>query len=281
MAMQAMNQKIFVLGVGAPKAGTTWLHRYLQSKKNVSMGFTKEYQIWDAISVPECSNYIVSWRGCMRGTNNMKRWLMQKSPYFYFYYFANLLSRRDVDLVGDITPAYSALTREVFKQIKTGFEKHGIKVKVVFLMRDPVDRCLSSFSMNIRRNKFQPAVGSRPNVDWGDEFLAFSRHPTCKIRTNYHKTIQELEKVFDKSDLYYGFYENMFEQGEIDRLSSFLHVDSDSAFREQKFNYGSKISVDTSSAMEVAREYKDVYRFILPRFPQVDGLWAYSKYAQD
>lgn len=279
--MKEMNQKIFILGVGAPKAGTTWLHRYMQSKKDVSMGFTKEFQIWDAISVPECSKYIVSLKGCMRGTSNMKRWLMQKSPRFYFYYFSNLLSRHDIDLTGDITPAYSALTSEAFKQIKTGFEKRGIKVKVVFLMRDPVDRCLSSFSMNIRRNKVQPVGGSHPHFDWGSEFVAYSRRQTCKIRTNYHKTIQELEKVFDSGDLFYGFYENMFEQEEIDRLSRFLYVDSDAAFRERKFNYGSKISIDASSAMEVAREYMDVYRYILPRFPQVGGLWAHSKYAQD
>jgi hypothetical protein len=41
--------KIFILGVGAQKGGTTWLHRQLNNNKNIDLGFRKEYHIFDAI----------------------------------------------------------------------------------------------------------------------------------------------------------------------------------------------------------------------------------------
>ena len=43
-------KKIFILGVGAQKGGTTWLHRQLNSNQNIDLGFRKEYHILDAIS---------------------------------------------------------------------------------------------------------------------------------------------------------------------------------------------------------------------------------------
>ena len=42
-----MTKPIFVLGVGAQKAGTTWLHEYLASLPEVDLGFMKEYHVFD------------------------------------------------------------------------------------------------------------------------------------------------------------------------------------------------------------------------------------------
>ena len=39
----------FILGLGAQKAGTSWLHSTLSKNDNVHMGFTKEYHIWDFV----------------------------------------------------------------------------------------------------------------------------------------------------------------------------------------------------------------------------------------
>ena len=52
-----VNVRTFVLGVGAQKAGTTWLHSYIASNATAHMGFTKEYHIWDAVHSPLCKNF--------------------------------------------------------------------------------------------------------------------------------------------------------------------------------------------------------------------------------
>ena len=42
-------KKIFILGVGAQKAGTTWLHRQLIKSANFNFGHRKEYHVFDAM----------------------------------------------------------------------------------------------------------------------------------------------------------------------------------------------------------------------------------------
>ena len=41
--------KIFILGVGAQKAGTTWLHSQLSTNNSIDFGFRKEYHVFDTI----------------------------------------------------------------------------------------------------------------------------------------------------------------------------------------------------------------------------------------
>ena len=41
---------VFVLGLGAMKAGSTWLYECLHSQDYADFGFCKEYYVWDAVS---------------------------------------------------------------------------------------------------------------------------------------------------------------------------------------------------------------------------------------
>ena len=50
--MTAPSQRTFLLGLGAQKAGTAWMHRYLESSPQCDPGFRKEYHVWDAVDLP-------------------------------------------------------------------------------------------------------------------------------------------------------------------------------------------------------------------------------------
>ena len=43
-----MKKKKFILGLGAQKAGTSWLYNYFNSRDDFFSGFMKEYHIFDA-----------------------------------------------------------------------------------------------------------------------------------------------------------------------------------------------------------------------------------------
>jgi hypothetical protein len=76
---------------------------------------------------------------------------MYADPNVYFDYFAGLLgSRPDARLTADVTPAYAMLSAERLTQIKEAFAARGVRTVAVFLMRDPVDRIVSHFRMQIR-----------------------------------------------------------------------------------------------------------------------------------
>jgi hypothetical protein len=47
--------KIFILGVGAQKSDTGCLHQYISKSPYYNMGRMKEYHIWDALSISDCS----------------------------------------------------------------------------------------------------------------------------------------------------------------------------------------------------------------------------------
>lgn len=54
-----MKKPIFLLGVGAQKAGTTLLYDYIKNDPNSNLGILKEYHIWDALYKADlCSNFI-------------------------------------------------------------------------------------------------------------------------------------------------------------------------------------------------------------------------------
>ena len=47
--MIALNMLQFILGIGAPKAGTFWLRRRLSSSESVNSVFLKEYLVFVSI----------------------------------------------------------------------------------------------------------------------------------------------------------------------------------------------------------------------------------------
>ncbi len=51
--------KTFILGVGAQKAGSTWLFRYLNKLPGAIRPFYKEFHIWNALEIPECKKMAI------------------------------------------------------------------------------------------------------------------------------------------------------------------------------------------------------------------------------
>jgi hypothetical protein len=259
-----MNKKFF-LGVGAQKGGTTWLHAYLSRYPNFSFGSVKEYHIWDALYIKECRNYLrfvprFSMKGCTQ-------FEMQRIPGTYERYFSRLI-KGDVDSTGDITPSYAGLKAAHFKRIKQRLENKGFDVKVIFLMRDPFERCWSQSRMEKRKLKLPESVVE--SVRRGYTTSAY------KFRTDYSETIGQLEEVFAPSQIYYGLYEEMFTPEKIVEISKFCGVEPDISFAEKAVNrYGNdKEIVPDELRAEIISYYSHVYDFCHKRFPQTKTLWG-------
>jgi hypothetical protein len=61
------DDKLFVLGLGAQQAGTTWVWKYLSQMNGADFGFAKEYHVFDTIHLPECSYFRTMTRDRVRG----------------------------------------------------------------------------------------------------------------------------------------------------------------------------------------------------------------------
>jgi len=271
-------QNTFILGVGAQKAGTTWLYQYLKLSPHFNPGLMKEYHIWDALFIDSCRKYLVKDNREPRFNNidlspieishrkeiSTLRGLIQADSIPYEQYFAELMNG-EFNSTGDVTPAYAGLQAHTYAQIKNRLESADFKVKVVFLMRDPVERCMSAIRMQIRK---------RQNGEVAERLKVAYRSEGFILRTNYHRTILGLEKVFEPKDIYYGIYEEMFSIVNIEKLSQFCGVPTNLATGSEMVNAGNdRAPIDFELAKEISDFYSDVYDFCGNRFPQTKLLW--------
>ncbi len=277
--MEEKKKPIFILGVGAQKAGTSWLHSYLKSLPEVDMGFMKEYHVFDQGIVrdktPRRRKRILEWISSFGPASEKNlRAKFRRNNHFYFGYFTQLVQRSPkISITGDITPSYAALPPEKLREIKLKLEQRGFRVVVFFLMRDPVERCISSNRMNAR-NQIQ-ANSEDPELE-AEILQRKYKSPAYQLRTRYDITIKNLEQVFSRKDIFYGFYEELFTPHTVQRVCGFL----DLPFREAKYEEivnGAKVRspIPDELRAEIRKHYAPVYSHLARQFgpDRISKIW--------
>lgn len=260
------KKPIFILGVGAQKTGTTWLHAQLAKSPMIDFGFKKEYHVWDAV-FKDIHKFPRSDRDTSERPNQTLLRLMQRNEGVYETYFRDLI-RDEISMTGDLTPSYSMLNSKAFTEIKMRLEKAGFSVKVLFIMRDPVARVWSAYQMVQRA---QTKDGSANTIK---DFDTYMRHPTTMARTRYDHTVRELRASFNSDELFIGFYETLFEQETQKKLAEFLQIDAGNFDSQQRINASTAQSMPATDFKSCREVYADVYKFCNKEFPETKKLWA-------
>lgn len=273
-------EKFFVLGVGAQKSGTTWLHSYLSKHPQANMGAAKEYHVFDALHVADEG---IRRKFLQRRINQLLQGVERLKPVDhmvagflgdtqrYYDYFAGLLEQDDFSLTGDITPSYCALPVSVLTEIRDEFARRGVRVKVVFLMRDPVERCISAVK-HVLRQPGESFTGRCHFAGDGETVLReLYASPAFAMRGRYDQTLEHLEQVFAPEDIGLFFYETLFQEATVKQLCDFLGLPFLPADSDFKVNASdNEIGVGQALRSEVQRFYQPVYeRFSV----QAKDLW--------
>ncbi len=294
-----MHRKTFLLGVGCQKGGTTWLHKHLSGHPQCDMGIFKEYHALNVHYLPDDPFSRHLYRDALRKVAVATRRLEADFPtrgadlhatfsmysrriqFFtdlksYADYFAALSLREGIRLVGDITPAYAILDAQHFSTVRQLLEKRGLRVKVVFLMRDPVDRIYSYMRMLVKngtvaRSDFSLSAEELFERDFAKE--------EASLRTRYDRTIGELEKAFEREDIFLDFYETIFNKDRICQLSQFLGIDPTEPRLSEIVNE-SLVAGELPSqvAIQARAFYDDVYEYCVKRFGagKINKIWKYT-----
>lgn len=267
--------KVFLLGVGFQKCGTTWLHKYLRQFPEFAGGFKKEYHIWDALDLPVIRRKLVekpsSFQRLFR-TKGYLRHRMQFEESFYFDYFSSLYGDQH-QISADISPSYSGLSQDRLEFIRQGFLEKGISCKAVALIRDPVSRIKSAVRFNLDRRNYNEGIpqGER---DFTRALRHYFKSEHCSMRTRYDHTLERVRKVFPTEDVYVGIYETMFGEDEVARLSRFLGLEPNFEFTSVKVNKTKRKPESNSELEEEIRDYySDVYDYCFAKFPATKTLW--------
>tara|TARA_B110000908_G_scaffold125687_1_gene147374 strand:+ start:2263 stop:3063 length:801 start_codon:yes stop_codon:yes gene_type:complete len=264
--------KTFVLGVGAQKAGTSWLYKQVSHHPGFKKGWTKEYHIWDVREV----SVLRSGKRKLRNSLSPKRldmYLMEKFPSRYFAHFKHLLSSEH-SLACDISPSYCALSPETLLQIKQGMARNQIEFKCLFIMRDPVDRCLSAFNMIRNRSNGREIVSMSPDEDMA--FMQYVKSEHAKIRTEYELTLAALRTSLTPEDYRILIYEEMFTTAHLDALQAYLGFSfSQKSASEKVFANEYNTSISQQAKAFCRKHFTPTYDAVARDFPQVKTLWAH------
>ena len=208
---------VFLLGLGAQKAGTSWLHAQLNRRRDADFGFLKEYHIHDALTLPTAG--FSGRRG--RSLLKPRTWRRQRfleRPERYYAYFTSLLKHPGIRLTGDITPSYSGLSSNTLQAIQRGFAAQDIPVRPVFLMRDPIERIISSLRMHRRKQGLRDSAGEIQALHQ----LCHERPERINLRSDYGHTLTAMQNSFGLKHCFIGTYEQLFHQDCWAELCRFL-----------------------------------------------------------
>ncbi|MCW2817148.1 MAG: hypothetical protein JWN84_4603 [Nocardioides sp.] len=274
------SRPTFVLGVGAQKAGTTWLSRYLQNSPEFDRGYRKEYHVFDSLDL-ESEDWMR--RRLVRLARDsadavgrhepgdaevLHRLAMFVDLEFYFDWFAGLVRRGDgVRATGDMTPDYAMLSAERMTSIAAGFDARGLDTVAVFLMRDPVDRIWSHIRMKARA---RPDAFTRSPED---ELHAEHADERYARRTRYHETLGALGTAFDDERVHVGLYETLFtDDRQVHAISRVVGITPRKPRLRRTSNSSPRLVAELpeSIARPVAEHYAETYREVARLRPDLD-----------
>lgn len=207
-----LEGKTMFLCFGAQKAGTSWLHDYFSGHSQFITSPLKEMHFFDTLLAPElCGEFdmlFVRWlHRQTKDTRNaydapnfkhvLARARMRGEPELYFQYF-NGLNKQERDFVCDFTPSYSLISQNGLAEINRLIADQRMSLKVLFVMRDPVDRYLSSLRQMVRTDK-------RVSDD-----LEFAYRQVDLVRGRYDLIVPRLLSAFGAERVHVAFYESIF-----------------------------------------------------------------------
>ena len=208
------------LVVGAQRSGTSWLYSTLKRHPELWLPPIKEIHHFDNELKGRSWADPKRWRRAF-GTHwgmldvwMLKYFLGDNSDDWYasLFHQAQLQGR----IAGEITPAYATLSKDAFARIR----QLNRDVRIVFVMRDPVQRAWSAVT---RRHL--------PGSLTLEKALAILRRPNHMARSAYTETISRLESVFPSSQLHFCFFDDLREYPErfVADILSFLAVNENQA----------------------------------------------------
>lgn len=303
--------KTFLLGVGAQKAGTTWMYDYLSRHPGTAMGRIKEYAVFGGADPAgllqgrcrarlrdlraEAGDWLQALKqnaadpaGTSAGGTElpdpaalldlMDMLALELDPGRAPLHFDRLLAQAPgAHVTGDITPAYSGLPAQDFARIRALMEGGGYQVKVVFLLRDPVERCWSALRMHDRN---LANAGRSPKRPAHERFATEGRADWNTARTRYDHTLAALEAVFAPGDIFCALYEEFISEAGVRDLTRFLGLDWHPPRLAHRAN-ASPGDVPAPSARAIAQvrdHYAPVYAFCAARFGEdrIRRLWPHA-----
>jgi hypothetical protein len=190
------------LGIGAQKAGTTWLHSNFRAHPQIYIPSKKELHYFD---------------------NHYYHSLKSYSDYF---------REGKNKIMGEITPDYGILSEDRVKVIR----KIMPEIKLILLLRNPIDRAWSHAIMDFMVLQKRPYESIKP-----EEFLQHFCSIYSMSYGDYNKTLSVWLNLFPKESLYIGYFREINNDPQKLLTGIFKHLNVSTDLEWDKFPMRKKI----------------------------------------
>lgn len=281
------------IGIGAQKAGTTWLGHNLRLHPEVWMPVIKELHYFnERIADPRnpvsrlyekaTSQRTVNqrWRRLVRKRIQRHRKHFSKEDLLWdlkYYagtpndgWYRSLFRPGRGKVKGEITPAYSMLDRESIARV------HDLApdAKLIFMMRNPIERAWSQFVMRFDKSgKKNPASAKPGRIQRSFESEGF------RSRTDYLRTLENWSAFYPEDRIFVGFLEDVYFFPEELLESVYEFLDVDPSFKppgiEKKVHSRTVGQMPAEPAAYLARRYLEELSRLDERFGGYASFWRH------
>jgi len=227
------------LGIGAQKAGTTWLHENLRRHPQIWLPPVKELHYLDhkppslkkrlfgktemlktarqhlarqalstATGAARLEDLRWAWRYC----------LAPRSDDWY----SSLFPRIEGKLTGEICPGYARMDEAAVARV------HRLMpdARIIYLLRDPIGRAWSTAVMHFRKPRF----GTIERYD-DERIKAHLADPKTLVHGDYLTNLRSWRQHYSESQIFIGFFDELRESpgALLRRILEFLALDANAA----------------------------------------------------
>lgn len=285
--------------VGATKAGTSWLYRYLHAHPQSRLRSIKELHYFDTVDFAQrpfqldtfarLRADLVARRARALGWQeaNLDRQIADVDE------MVEVLGRPDADeaaglasyrtylyrgaeagtLVGDVTPGYALLSEARLAMMAA----MSPAVRIVYLMRDPVDRLWSHVRMQAVR---QQREGEEVAVKAGrilNRVVSRGMETHIPARGDYAATVDKLRRAVPAGQLLVEFTERLMTPEGIARLCAFLGIAPHPADAGQVEHAGVPVRIEPGQRRRAAAFLAPQYDYVERNYGPLPERWQANR----
>lgn len=282
----------YLFGVGATKAGTTWMYRYLAAHPECHLRSVKELHFFDSLDKGFDRQIKVNRDKLERVTaelavapaaraerlrisqRDLSEWLsvLEKGGDIAAYRAYVEGWRGGRHLVGDITPAYADLTEARLAQMLGTAADH----RVVYLLRDPVARFWSHVRMVALRSRAGQADFAGEAGRVLDRVLAGEPSEIAK-RSDYAGALTRLRAGVAPDRLLVLFQERLFSAPGLAQLCKFLGLRARTADTAVRVHEGQPLAMTPVQKARIRAFLQPQYDFVAKAFPALPDSWTATR----
>jgi hypothetical protein len=183
-------------------------------------------------------------------------------------WYASLFTQGKGKTVGETTPDYSVLGSKQIAHVREIMPD----AKIVFLMRNPMERAWSQSLMDVRERDLEDVSDK--------EFQSHFESKRSRLFTDYLRTLENWGAFFDEKQIFVGFLEDIhfYPNRLLARAYRFLGVDPAADYRviRRKIHSRDVETMPTRLAAGLAEAYLDDAKALEERFGGYASFWRYT-----